>query len=87
MAKILIDDIVELATHLLGEDHTEDLPDLEDRFMDEFNMGLDNFADLLEKLVPLIFIAKSPINEETFKGFGIHDGVRITALLKIKAEE
>jgi hypothetical protein len=78
-------DIEELALYILKIDETseQDTDDLiEEGLYEEFGINVDNFIKLLNKLVPLIDVAGSPLTHTLYKGFA-YEGCW---LLKIPVE-
>ena len=45
-----------------------------DYIREEFDMDWDSFVKLINVLLPLIVVAKSPLTGNTYKGFG-NDGI------------
>lgn len=79
-----MNDIYELALELCKdyiEDYKEyysikiedDLIDseIEDLFFDTFNITFEDFEKLIDVLIPLIEVGKSPLTEKIYQGFAI----------------
>lgn len=65
-------DIEELACKILGLDYDEidaDTDIIEYKISDEFNIDLDIFQDIVNRLLPLIDVGTSGITEQKYKGF------------------
>lgn len=75
--------IEELACKLVELDYNEigvDTTLIEDELDDKFDVDLDELKELVDHLIPLIQIGRSPLTDTIYKGFG-EDGVMI-----VKAE-
>jgi hypothetical protein len=66
-------DIEELACKILGIDIDEiDYSDTEiinNELYNQFEIDLDNFRDIVNRLLPLIDIGESPLTKKKYKGF------------------
>ncbi len=65
-------DLEELACKITGLDYDEidaDTSVIEDALCAEFGIELDGFVDIVNHLLPLIDVGKSPITEKKYKGF------------------
>ena len=78
-------DIEELACQILGLNIDDDLFDydqIESRLIDTFEIDFDNFQKIINRLLPLILVSKSPISNEYFKGFAsIERGIWLVKML------
>ena len=61
--------IEELAAHILGVDVDERWEDLDELLFDEFNIDLNIFENLIEKLMPLCEVGHSPLTSISYRGF------------------
>ena len=61
--------IEELAAHILGVDVDERWEDLGELLFDEFNIDLNIFENLIEKLMPLCEVGHSPLTGISYRGF------------------
>ena len=61
--------IEELAAHILGVDVDERWEDLDELLFDEFNIDLEIFENLIEKLMPLCEVGHSPLTGTSYRGF------------------
>ena len=65
-------DIEELACRILGIDYDEidaDTEIINEELYNQFETDLDNFQDIVNRLLPLIDVGESPITKEKYKGF------------------
>lgn len=65
-------DMEELACKILGIDYDEidaDTGIIEEELYSEFEIDLENFSEIVNRLLPLIDIGESPLTKERFKGF------------------
>ena len=60
--------IEELAAHILGVDVDERWEDLDELLFDEFNIDLNIFENLIEKLMPLCEVGHSPLTDISYRG-------------------
>ncbi len=72
--KIKVDfwDVQELACKILGLDYDlvcEDEQILYDEIYDELEIKLDRFQEIIERLLPLVAVSKSPTSNTLYKGF------------------
>lgn len=84
-AKIDYIRLEELACKILGLDYDEISADTEviDKVLwDELNVNMEEFAEIISRLLPLINIGERPISGEVFKGFA--DTENSTWLVKQK---
>lgn len=82
-------DVFELAEVLTKLDEDKDgAQAIEEKLVEKYGCGIDQFSELINELLPMIFVAKSPLSDQMFKGFGTptEDGKGTIALCKIKAE-
>lgn len=63
--------VEELAAHILGVsiDTDEEYDALEEKLSDRYFLAMDDFYDIVSKLVPLIDIGTSPLTQTRYKGF------------------
>ena len=81
-------DVFELVEVLTGLDEEKDGAQvIEEKLVEKYGCDIDQFSGLINELLPMIFVAKSPLSDEMFKGFGVLDKDRkhTTALCKMKA--
>ena len=57
-----------------GMDNLDDSVDIEDHLAEKYGLGLDEFCTIINKLLPLVIVGKSPLTGQIFRGFG-KDGV------------
>lgn len=65
-------EIEELACKITGLDYAAIAADteiIEARLMDDLNVDLQQFQEIVERLLPLIMISKSELTETNYKGF------------------
>jgi len=65
-------DVEELACKITGLNYDEIDADevvIEDKLIDEFGCGLDQFADIISRLMLLIDVGESPLTQKRYKGF------------------
>jgi hypothetical protein len=65
-------DVEELACKIVGLDYDEidaDEQVIEDKMIDLYGCDLDQFASIIDKLLPMIDVGSSPITKERYKGF------------------
>jgi len=75
-------EIEELACEILGLDYDEidaNTAIIEEHLIEEFNIDFDMFCELINRLVPLIEVGKSPLTDEIFKGFA-KDGMWLSKI-------
>lgn len=71
-AKVTALDVEELACHITGLDYDEidaDTSIIQEKLYDEFGCDLDQFTDLIQRLLPLIDVGSSPLTNKRYKGF------------------
>ena len=87
IANTHIYEIEELACKITGLDYDEidaDTQVIEDKLMDELGIDLQQFQEIVDRLMPLIMIANSGLTESTYKGFAdILNGIWFTKM-KVK---
>jgi len=67
-------DVEELAAQILNLDYNSEEVDhdvIELAMAEKFNIDLDIFQNIVELLLPLVDVGKSPITNEVFKGFSV----------------
>lgn len=72
VANIDIFDVEELACKITGLDYYEinaDSEIIETKLIEELQIDLWSFKEIVSRLIPLIDVGKSPITEKTYKGF------------------
>jgi hypothetical protein len=67
-------EVEELAAHILGvteeyEESNDPSEFIEDALYNEYEISFDVFNTIIEKLLPLIEVAKSPWTDEIYAGF------------------
>lgn len=65
-------DLEELACVILGVDYDEiegDFGTIERELWEQLNIDFDGFTNLINRLVPLIDVGKSPLTSKRYKGF------------------
>ena len=65
-------DMEELACKILGIDYDEidaDTEVIEEELYNQFEIDLENFSEIVNRLLPLIDVGESPITKEKYKGF------------------
>jgi hypothetical protein len=85
--KVRVDsyEVEELACKILGLDYDEiDAGEsiIEEEMVEQLNIDLELFQDIIERLIPLIEVGQSPLTNEVYKGFA--DTENSMWLLKIK---
>ena len=68
------DDLYELIAYLaqINRDEYED-SDLEEALYNQFDITMEQFENLIEKLLPLCCIAESPLTNKLYQGFGTNN--------------
>lgn len=69
MAKIDYIDTEELAAYLLGLDDDYDTETIDEALTEKYEISFDQFHKIVELLIPLCEVAKSPITGVVFRGF------------------
>ena len=71
-------EVAELACEITGTDEEAIYGDfglLEDRLYEELNVDFDSFHEIVNRLLPLVDVGRSPLSGKFFKGFSkIEDG-------------
>ena len=85
--KVRVDsyEVEELACKILGIDYDEidaDVTIIEEEMMEQLDIDLEIFQDIIERLIPLVEVGQSPLTNELYKGFA--DTENSMWLLKIK---
>ena len=62
-------DSMDLAAHLLNLGKDYEVDDVEQALADKYGISFDAFSEIVEKLVPLCEVAKSPLSDEWYRGF------------------
>ena len=71
-ATVHIFDMEELAYKILGIDYDEidaDTEVIEEELYNMFEIDLENFSEIINRLLPLIDVGESPLTKQKFKGF------------------
>ena len=71
-ANVHVFDMEELACKILGIDYDEidaDTEVIEEELYNMFEIDLENFSEIVNRLLPLIDVGESPITKEKYKGF------------------
>lgn len=88
-ANIHFFDVEELACAITGLDYDAidaDTEIIEDKLIEEFDLSLDNFHEIIARLMPLIDVAKSPISGKTYQGFAQKENHSWIAKMEVNAE-
>lgn len=65
-------DTEELAAHLCDLDYDEidaDTSIIEEALYNKYELSLEKFHDLVDKLIDMIDVGKSPVTDKVYKGF------------------
>ena len=62
-------DIEVLAAHLCGKSEDDERDDIEDAFLNKFDVTVEQFEKLIEAMWPLLHLGISPLTETAFIGF------------------
>lgn len=71
-ATVHVFDMEELACKIMGIDYDEidaDTEVIEEELYNQFEIDLENFSEIVNRLLPLIDIGESPLTKQKFKGF------------------
>lgn len=72
-------EVAELACEITGTDEETiygDFDVLEDHLYEQFNIDFDSFHEIINRLLPLVDVGKSPLSGKFFKGFSkVEDGM------------
>lgn len=71
-AKIGSLEVEELACKIIGLDYDEidaDTDIINNKLYEELNLDLDDFTELIRRLLPLIDVGSSPLTQKRYKGF------------------
>ncbi|MFK5856572.1 MAG: hypothetical protein QM503_10605 [Bacteroidota bacterium] len=80
-------DVEELACKVTGMDYDEidaDTETIEDALLVNFELDIEQFTELVNRLIPLIDVGESPITKKKYKGFSNQQG---TWLAKIEVQQ
>ena len=76
---------IEVAAHILGFEDDYSDEQIENALQDQYNIGIEQFASLLEKLLPMIDVGTSQLTGKRYKGFSVQQkGFASIFLLKIE---
>lgn len=70
--RLLDHEVEELAAYLLGLDDEYEDWEIERKLLCEFDMDLDAFRSLVERLLPLCDVGRSSMTGKTYRGFARH---------------
>lgn len=65
-------EVEELACHITGLDYDEidaDTEKIDESLQEEFGCDLNQLTHIIQRLLPLIDVGKSPLTNERYKGF------------------
>ena len=65
-------DVLELACIIIGLDYDEiegDTGIIDQKLIEELNIDIDGFHKIINRLLPLITVSKSPLTNVIYKGF------------------
>ena len=71
---VCVEDAQEIAIQILGLDENAEYDEVEELFMEKFFTDLDQFAEILSYLLPMIDVGTSGLTNESYKGFAISLG-------------
>lgn len=77
-------DTEELACKITGLDYDAidaDVDIIEEALVDKFGIGIGEFVELIEHLIPLVDVGRSPLTKKLYKGFSDQQGVWLTKVL------
>lgn len=80
-------EVAELACEITGTDEEAIYGDfglLEDRLYEELNVDFDSFHEIVNRLLPLVDVGKSPLSGKFFKGFSKIEGSRGCWIVKVE---
>lgn len=72
IAKINTLEAEELACHITGLDYDEidaDEAIIDEKLQEEFGCDLQQFTHIIQRLLPMIDVGKSPLTQKWYKGF------------------
>jgi hypothetical protein len=72
--KVYDTDIEELAVFILGLDEESDPWDIDHALYEEFECTLESFGKIIQHLLPLCDVGKSPLTGEKYRGFSDREG-------------
>lgn len=72
----------ELAAEVCEVNDEDDYDAIDEAMFEKFNIGMAEFEEVVQALLPLIDVGKSPLTGKTYKGFSVKDGSYF--LLKIE---
>ncbi len=64
-------DAYDLATYLCKVDQDNEDVDFEESLLEKYGIDYSNFERLINDLLPLIYVAKTPITKKLVQGFAI----------------
>lgn len=62
-------DVEELAAHILGLGEDYEYDTIEELLFEKYEVSFESFHKIIETLIPLCEVAKSPITDVIFRGF------------------
>lgn len=71
-AKISTLEVEELACQITGLDYDKidaDTSVINEKLYEEFGCDLDQFTDIISRLLPLVTVGESPLTKKVYKGF------------------
>lgn len=70
--KLITLEVEELACKITGLDYDEidaDTEIINEKLYEELNLDLENFTEIISRLLPLIDVGSSPLTQKRYKGF------------------
>ncbi|WP_315507002.1 hypothetical protein [Capnocytophaga leadbetteri] len=80
-------EVAELACEITGTDIETvygDFDVLEDSLYEKLNIDFDSFHEIVNRLLPLVDVGKSPLSGKFFKGFSKIEGSRGCWIVKVE---
>ena len=72
LARVSSIDLEELACHILEVDYDEidaDTSVINEKLYEEFGCDLDQFTNIIQRLLPMVDVRASPLTKKRYKGF------------------